>query len=335
MKISKLASTVALLAVCTAASAQIQERTLRFGNVVQADAPLAIGMQKFADIVAAKSGGKIKVQVIGGGSLGSESQQLSSVQGGVLDMTLPSATIVGTVVKDFTMLDFPFSFNKEEQVDALVDGPWGKAVMAKLPEKGVIGLGFWETGFRQFTNSRKPIVNIEDLKGLKLRVIPNPMFMESFAALGTNPVPMAFTELYGALDSKAMDAQENPFAVIFTTKFYEVQKYLSVTSHVYTSNPVVISKKTWDKLSAEEQKLIQDAVTEGGLFERKLSRETAKKFRQDLVGKGMQINDVPVSTLTKMKELTKPTIEKFSASYNPALVSLYQSEMARIQKAIP
>ena len=335
MKISKLASTVALLAVCTAASAQIQERTLRFGNVVQADAPLAIGMQKFADIVAAKSGGKIKVQVIGGGSLGSESQQLSSVQGGVLDMTLPSATIVGTVVKDFTMLDFPFSFNKEEQVDALVDGPRGKAVMAKLPEKGVIGLGFWETGFRQFTNSRKPIVNIEDLKGLKLRVIPNPMFMESFAALGTNPVPMAFTELYGALDSKAMDAQENPFAVIFTTKFYEVQKYLSVTSHVYTSNPVVISKKTWDKLSAEEQKLIQDAVTEGGLFERKLSRETAKKFRQDLVGKGMQINDVPVSTLTKMKELTKPTIEKFSASYNPALVSLYQSEMARIRKAIP
>lgn len=335
MKVSKLASTLALLAFCTAASSQIQERTLRFGNVVQADAPLAIGMQKFADIVAAKSGGKIKVQVIGGGTLGSESQQLSAVQGGVLDMTLPSATIVGSVVKDFTMLDFPFSFDKEEQVDALVDGPWGKAVMAKLPEKGVIGLGFWETGFRQFTNSRKPIVNIEDIKGLKLRVIPNPMFMESFAALGANPVPMAFTELYGALDSKAMDAQENPFAVIFTSKFFEVQKYLSVTKHVYTSNPVVISKKIWDKLSAEEQKLIQDAVTEGGLFERKLSRETAKSFRQDLAGKGMQINDVPASTLTKMKELTRPTIEKFSASYNPALVNLYQSEMARIQKAIP
>lgn len=269
------------------------------------------------------------------GSLGSESQQLSAVQGGVLDMTLPSATIMGTVVKDFTMLDFPFSFSKDEQVDALVDGPWGKAVMAKLPEKGVIGLGFWETGFRQFTNSRKPIVNIEDLKGLKLRVIPNPMFMDSFGALGTNPVPMAFTELYGALDSKAMDAQENPFAVIYTSKFYEVQKFLSVTNHVYTANPVVISKKTWDKLSAEEQKLIQDAVTEGGQFERKLSRDTAKKFRQELANKGMQINDVPAPTLAKMQELTKPTIEKFSATYDPALVKLYRSEMARIQKAIP
>lgn len=335
MKISKWASAAALLATCTVASAQIQERTLRFGNVVQPDAPLAIGMQKFADIVAAKSGGKIKVQVIGGGSLGSESQQLSSVQGGVLDMTLPSATIMGTVVKDFTMLDFPFSFSKDEQVDALVDGPWGKAVMAKLPEKGVIGLGFWETGFRQFTNSRKPIVNIEDLKGLKLRVIPNPMFMDSFGALGTNPVPMAFTELYGALDSKAMDAQENPFAVIYTSKFYEVQKFLSVTNHVYTANPVVISKKTWDKLSAEEQKLIQDAVTEGGQFERKLSRDTAKKFRQELANKGMQINDVPAPTLAKMQELTKPTIEKFSATYDPTLVKLYRSEMARIQKAIP
>lgn len=335
MKIFKWVSTAALLATCAAASAQIQERTLRFGNVVQPDAPLAIGMQKFADIVAAKSGGKIKVQVIGGGSLGSESQQLSAVQGGVLDMTLPSATIMGTVVKDFTMLDFPFSFSKDEQVDALVDGPWGKAVMAKLPEKGVIGLGFWETGFRQFTNSRKPIVNIEDLKGLKLRVIPNPMFMDSFGALGTNPVPMAFTELYGALDSKAMDAQENPFAVIYTSKFYEVQKFLSVTNHVYTANPVVISKKTWDKLSAEEQKLIQDAVTEGGQFERKLSRDTAKKFRQELANKGMQINDVPAPTLAKMQELTKPTIEKFSATYDPALVKLYRSEMARIQKAIP
>lgn len=335
MKLSKLVSALALLAAFTTASAQIQERTLRFGNVVQADAPLAIGMQKFADIVAAKSGGKIKVQVIGGGALGSESQQLSAVQGGVLDMTLPSATIMGTVVKDFTMLDFPFSFTKEEQVDALVDGPWGKAVMAKLPEKGAIGLGFWETGYRQFTNSRKPIVNVEDLKGLKLRVIPNPMFVDSFGALGTNPVPMAFTELYGALESKAMDAQENPYAVISTSKFYEVQKFLSVTNHVYTSNPVVISKKTWEKMSAEEQKLIQDAVVEGGLFQRKLSRDTAKKFRQDLGAKGMQINDVPAPTLAKMQALTKPTIEKFSATYDPTLVNLYKSEMARIQKAIP
>lgn len=335
MKISKLVSAVALLATCAVASAQIQERTIRFGNVVQADAPLAIGMQKFADIVAAKSAGKIKVQVIGGGTLGSESQQLSSVQGGILDMTLPSATIMGTVVKDFTMLDFPFSFTKDEQVDALVDGVWGKAAMAKLPEKGVVGLGFWETGFRQFTNSRKPIVNIEDLKGLKLRVIPNPMFMDSFGALGTNPVPMAFTELYGALDAKAMDAQENPFAVIYTSKFYEVQKFLSVTNHVYTANPVVISKKTWDKLSAEEQKLIQDAVVEAGQFERKLSRDTAKKFRQELATKGMQINDVPAVTLAKMQELTKPTIEKFAATYDPTLVKLFRSELARIQKAIP
>lgn len=335
MKIFKLISTVAILVGCTAATAQIQERTLRFGNVVQADAPLAIGMQKFADIVAAKSGGKIKVQVIGGGSLGSESQQLSSVQGGVLDMTLPSATIMGTVVKDFTMLDFPFSIKKEEQVDALVDGVWGKAAMAKLPEKGLIGLGFWETGFRQFTNSRKPIVNIEDLKGLKLRVIPNPMFIDSFSALGTNPVPMAFTELFGALESKAMDAQENPFAVIYTSKFYEVQKFLSVTNHVYTANPVVISKKTWDKLSVEEKTLLQDAVTEGGLFQRKLSRETAKKFRQDLISKGMQINDVPAATLSKMQDLTKATIEKFSATYDPTLVNLYRTEMTRIYKAFP
>ena len=200
---------------------------------------------------------------------------------------------MGGIVKEFTLLDIPFSFCKAEQVDALLAGPFGQALMSKLPEKGLVGLAVWETGFRNFTNSRKPIVNVDDLKGLKLRVIPNPMFIESFGALGTNPVPMPFPELYGALESKAMDAQENPFSVVLTSKFYEVQKYLSVTNHVYTANPVVISKKVWDKLSPADQKIVQDAAVEAGAFQRKLSREAPSGARKELETKGMQVNDVP------------------------------------------
>ena len=232
---------VAAFAGASSASAQVRERTLRFGHVVQAGAPISLATRKLNEIMMAKSGGKMKVQELGGGTVGGEQQQLSAVQGGILDMTLPSATVMGGVIKEYTLLDLPFSFNKGEQVDALLGGPFGQALLAKLPEKNVVGLAFWETGFRNFTNSRKPIVNVEDLKGLKLRVIPNPMFLESFGALGANPVPMPFPELYGALESKAMDAQENPFAVILTSKFFEVQKFLSAVSYTHLTLPTIYS----------------------------------------------------------------------------------------------
>lgn len=331
----RIAFAVAILTVaCSHAAAQIQERTLRFGHVVQPGAPISIAAQKLAEIVAAKSGGKIKVQELGGGSIGGEQQQLSAVQGGVQDMTLPSATVMGGVIKEFTLLDIPFSFSKAEQVDALLAGPFGQTLMSKLPEKGLIGLAFWETGFRNITTSRKPIVNVEDLKGMKLRVIPNPMFLESFSALGTNPVPMPFPELYGALESKALDAQENPFNVILTSKFYEVQKFLSVSNHVYTANPVVISKKVWDKMSPEEQKIIREAVVEAAAFERKLSRDMSAGARKELEAKGMQINDIPPATLAKMRDLTKPVAEKFAASYDPAVVKIYRAEMDKVHAAI-
>lgn len=333
MKLSKLlCSTV--LGLATAFSAQAQQNiTLRFGHVVQPGHPIALGTQKLGEILAAKSGGRIKVQELGGGTVGGEAQQLSAVQGGIQDMTLPSATIMGGVIKEFTLIDIPFSFTSAQQVDALLQGPFGQLLMSKLADKGMVGLDFWETGFRNFTNSRKPVVNIEDLKGLKLRVIPNPMFMESFAALGANPVPMAFPELFGALESKAMDAQENPFSVILTSKFFEVQKFLSVTNHVYTANPVVISKQTWDKLSAADQKLVKEAVQEAGAFQRKTSRDASSVARKELEAK-MQVNDVPPATLTRMRELTKPVGEKFAASYDQSVVTVYRAELDKVRASV-
>jgi tripartite ATP-independent transporter DctP family solute receptor len=328
-----LAATLAAAALALAGPAQAQEHTIRFGHVVQPGHPISLGAQKLAELLAARSGGKMKLQELGGGSIGGEAQQLSAVQGGVQDMTLPSATVMGGVVKEFTLLDIPFSFSKAEQVDALLAGPFGELLMSKLADKGMVGLAFWETGFRQFTNSRKPLVNVEDIKGLKLRVIPNPMFVESFSALGANPVPMAFPELYGALESKAMDAQENPFSVIQTSKFFEVQKFLSVTNHVYTANPVVVSKKTWDKLTPDQQKILREATIEAGAYQRKVSRDASSVARKELEGK-MQVNDVPPATLARMRELTTPVAEKFAASYDPAVVKVYRAELEKVRATV-
>ncbi|MEJ5991292.1 TRAP transporter substrate-binding protein [Ramlibacter sp. PS3R-8] len=334
MTFRRLALFAALATACAAASAQdIQERVIRFGHVNPLNHHLSLGVQKFAEIVAAKSGGKLKVQEFHSSSLGGEGQQFSAVQGGAQDMTVLSATVTGGAIKEFTLLDIPFSFTRGEQVDALVQGPFGQALLQRLPEKGLVGLGFWEAGFRQFTNSRKPIQTVDDLKGLKLRVIPNPMFVESFAALGANPVPMAFPELYGALESKAMDAQENPFAIILNSKFYEVQKFLSVTNHVYTASPVLVSKRLWDRMSATEHKILQDAAVEAGAYQRRLSRESSVAARKELEGK-IAINDVPAATLARMRELTAPVAEKFASTYDPAVVKLYRAELEKVRATV-
>src|SRR5678810_1348476 len=155
----------------------------------------------------------------------------------------------------------------------------------KLAEKGVVVLGFWDLGFRNVTNSKRPITKGDDLDGLKIRVIPNPVFLDTFKAFKANPVPMPFAELYGALESKAVDGQENPFAVIASSKFYEVQKYVSGTNHVYATNPIQISKRFWDKLSPVEQKILQDAAIEAQNYQRTVSRDAASKAVAELQAK--------------------------------------------------
>ena len=145
--------------------------------------------------MAAKSGGKLKVQEFPGSVLGSDMQQQSALQGGTQEMVAPSTTSLAGIVKEFGLIDFPFAVGNFAQADALLDGSSGKALMAKLPEKGLVGLGYWDLGFRNVTNSKRPITRPEDLEGLKLRVIPNPVFVKTFQAFKANPVPLAFAEL--------------------------------------------------------------------------------------------------------------------------------------------
>jgi len=322
----------ALLAfgAATASAQDIQERTIKFGHINNTDHAVSFGVKRFAELVAAKSGGKMKVQEFPASTLGNELQQQSALQGGVQEMTAPSTSTLAGIVKEFGLVDFPFAVSTFAQADELLDGPFGQALLAKLPEKGLVALGYWDLGFRNVTNSKHPITKAEDLAGLKLRVIPNPVFLETFKALGANPTPMPFAELYGALESKAVDGQENPFAVILSNKFYEVQKYVSATNHVYAANIVLVSKKFWDRLSPAEQKVMNDAANETRSYQRQVSRAAAQKAVGDLQAKGMTYNELAPAELARMSKLAKPVTEKMAASYDPAMVKLYNAELTRI-----
>ncbi|CAN5207404.1 TRAP transporter substrate-binding protein [soil metagenome] len=336
MKLSRLTMIACLAAASvmgTQAQAQeIQERTIRFGHLNNTDHPVSAGVRKFAELVAAKSGGKITVKEYPANQLGTEMQQQSSLQGGIQEMSAPATTSLVGIVKEFGLVDFPFTVTNYKQADAMLDGPLGKMLTDKLPEKGLVALAFWDLGFRNVTNSKRQITKGEDLEGLKLRVIPNPVFLETFKTFKANPVPLSFAELYNALESRAVDGQENPFAVILSNKFYEVQKYLSVTNHVYAANIILVSKKFWDKLSPTEQKILHDSALEARDYQRTVSREAATKAIVELKAKGMAINELPQAEIDRMRAAVKPIHEKFSAEYDPAITATFKSELQRVEK---
>lgn len=320
----------AAIGIGPAAAQNVQERTIRWGHLNNTDHPVSKGVQKFTEIVAAKSGGKIKVKEYPANQLGSEMQQQSALRAGTQEMQSPATTSLVGIVKDYGLIDFPFIVSTPQQADALLDGPLGSALLAKLPEKGLVGLGYWDLGFRNVTNSRRPITKGEDLDGIKIRVIPNPVYLETFKVFNANPVPMSFSELYTALETRTVDGQENPFSVILSNKFYEVQKYLSVTNHTYSTNIILVSKKFWDQLSSDEQKILQDAANEARDYQRKVSREQAQSAVSDLKAKGMAVNEITPAELARMRDKTKPIAQKFSAEYDPEIVKLFNSELDRV-----
>lgn len=326
------ASAVLALSATATLAQDFQERTIKFGHLNNTDHPVSFGVKRFSELLAAKTGGKFKVQEFPSNQLGNEMQQQSALQGGVQEMSAPATTSLAGIVKEFGLVDFPFAVSTFEQADALLDGPLGQALIARLPEKGLVALGYWDLGFRNVTNSKRPITKAEDLEGLKLRVIPNPVFLESFKAFKANPVPMPFAELYGALEAKAVDGQENPFAVILSNKFFEVNKFVSATNHVYAANIVLVSKRFWDKLSPAEQKAMHEAADEARRYQRQVSRAAAQKAVGELQAKGMQYNTIAPAEQARMGAIVKPVLEKFASSYDPAIVKLYNDELAKVRK---
>jgi len=328
---SLLAAAVLLGATVATQAADYQTRIIRFGYGLAEDSNQGRAAKFLAEDLSKRTGGKLRMKDFGSASLGSDMQMQNALIGGAQEMAVVStATLVG-IVDDFGVYDLPFLFRNEHEADAILDGPFGQKMAAKLQDKGLVGIVYWENGFRNLTNSKRPITRIEDLQGIKLRVMQNPIYIDMFNGFGANAVPLSFSELFTALESRTVDGQENPVNTIQSSKFYEVQKYLSITKHVYSPWILLASKKWWDGLSADEKKAIHDSAVASRDFERKDSREAGAKALEFLKQKGMQVTVIGDKEVDRMQEATRPAIAKFAAAGHAELVKALTSDLAALR----
>jgi TRAP-type transport system periplasmic protein len=329
------ATAAAALATPFAASwaQDIKPRIIRFGYGLNEISNQGRATKLFAEEVEKASGGKMKIRAIGAAALGSDLQMQQALIGGAQEMMVGStATLVG-ITKDMAIWDTPFLFDNAREADVVLDGPVGQKVMDKLQEKGLVGLVYWENGFRNLTNNKRAVTKLEDMDGIKLRVMQNNVFIDSFKTLGANAVPLPFSELFTALETKTVDGQENPYNTILSSKFYEVQKYLTVTNHVYSPWIVLVSKKYWDGLSKDEHKVLLDAAKKSRDFERQDTRAEAEKALADLKGKGMQINQLSPAEANRMREKLAAVNSGIAANVGEDLWKETQAAVAKARAA--
>lgn len=299
-----------LLGAAAAHGADIKERTLRFAYVQPKESHMGFGVEKFASLVAQKSGGKITVRGFGNGTLGGDHQTLSALKGGTLDMTTMPPGVMAGLDKLFSAFSIHFLFNDFKEADSVLDGQVGRKFMDRVPQ-GLVGLAYWDHGFRNLSNGKRPVAKLEDMQGLKLRAPQESLFIDSFKALGANTVPMSFTELYGAMETRAVDGQDNPIVAFHANKFHEVQKFLSSTRHVYQPLIVLVSKKTWDGLSEDERKLLQEAAQETAIEQRKVSREMEAKALDAVKNAGTVYTEITSEERARMREAVRPVSEAY------------------------
>jgi tripartite ATP-independent transporter DctP family solute receptor len=335
MKRVFIKTVIATVALAAMGVASAQVKTIKFANQNNAGHPIVQGMEKFKEIVEKNSGGKLKVNLFPGGTLGSDQANVSAIQGGSLEMASMNSGIFASQVKEFGVFDFPFMFASTKEADAVVDGPFGKKMHAKLEEKGLIGLAYYELGFRHLTNGKRAINKVSDIEGLKLRVIPNPINVDWVKALGANPTPLPWPEVYAALEQGAVDGQENPIPTINSAKLYEVQKHMALTGHQYNPQSVIISKKFWDTLSAAEKKVVADAATESAKFQRETARNLEASLLANLKKNGMQVTQLPESEMAILRDKMRPVTAKHGVTVGQDVVKELQAEIDKVRSAAP
>lgn len=293
-------------------SASSQTIVLKAGVVIDPTHPYSLGIIKFGDIVSQKTNGKIKVQLYHSSQLGNERDLVEGLSMGSVDIAAVSSAPVSSFVPKIAVFDLPYLFGSREQAYKVMDGPIGAQFFKELAAKKIVGLGWFENGFREITNSKRPINKPEDLKGLKIRVMESPVSIATFNAVGANATPMAWGEVFTALQQRTIDGQENPLPVIYTQRLYEVQKYLSLTDHFYSPALFLMSQATFSRLSAEEQRIVLDAAKEATAYEREVSKRQAEDFLDKCKEEGMIVNEVDKSAFAKAME---PVYARFEGQF--------------------
>lgn len=321
----------AVIALPAQSQAEIREMRLRAGTSQSDQHPDYLGLKKLAEIVSEKSGGKMKISVAPGATLGTDVQMQANLQAGTQDIMTGSPVTMAGQIPEVSILDMPFVLRSTDEYDKVMDGPVGDRFNALMAEKGWIGLGFTSNGFRQTTSKTKPITKWEDFQGLKIRAIQNPMYLELFETLGANPTPLPVSEIYTALETGTVDAQENPLPQIVFMRLFEVQKYLSLTNHSLNSVVMLIGKPSWDKLNDEEKKIITDASREVTLFKRDLVKTRTNDWLQTVKDAGVTVNEITPEERERFAEKTKPVVEKFSGQLGKEFSDMYFAEVKKVQ----
>lgn len=297
--------------------------TLKLGHAVAVEHPYHLGAVKFSELVAQRTKNRVKIDVYPSTQLGNERDMVEGLQLGTIDLVVTSTGPLGGFVPKMFVVDLPFLFRDREHAYKVLDGPNGKDLFDAFSAKGIKGLAFWENGFRQITNNVRPIEKPEDLKGIKIRTMENKVHLASFKAFGASPTPMAWSEVYTALQQKTIDAQENPIAIIYFQKISEVQKHLALTGHFYSPTPLLMSLKAFNGLPTGFQKIFVDTAIECATYERNLLRDNEAKQITELKAKGMQVTtpnkkpfqDAAASVYKEFEsQFGKETIDKIIAT---------------------
>ncbi len=289
----------------------------KLGHVGPPTHPYQLGALKFAELVKQGTQGKIVIDVFPSSQLGNERDLIEGLQLGTVDFVLSSTGPMATFDPKFGAPDLPFIFRDLKHAYSVLDGAVGRELFESLKKKGITGLAWFENGFRQVTNSRRPIEKPEDLKGMKIRTMENPIHVAFFKELGVDPTPMAFGEVFSALEQKVVDGQENPVAAVLSAKFYEVQKYLAMTGHVYTAVPLMVRSDLFNSFSPEQRAVIVNAAKEASTYERQLLADQEKTGLEELRKKGMTIT---YPDRAKLRDATVPVYKKYEGTIGKDLI---------------
>jgi TRAP-type transport system periplasmic protein len=323
---------VAAGAVLMFGSASAQEvKRAKLGHSFTDSHPRAVAMKQFAVAVEKATGGKVAIDVFGSATLGSEDKMLIALQSGTQDLYMGALSPISARKKEFQIFDVPFVFGSDAEAAYVLDGPVGRKMLDSLADMNIQGLVWAGGAFRNMSNSKRPLNSMADMKGLKVRVMQSPMALASFNAMGMNAVPMAFTEVYPALEIKALDGYEHPVVDMYANKMFEVQKYLTITNHVYTPVALLASKKWWSSLTPAQQQAVQKVAEETRAFQRSAELKQAAEVVGELKGKGMSVTEMPPAELDKIRVAVQPVVDKNAEAIGADFVQSFYGELKKFR----
>ena len=326
---SKIAPVLAAALLLLPASGQAAKKVIiKAGHGLTEFSAMHHGWEKFKELVEQRSNGEIVVEIYPNQQLGGDRELTEGAQLGSVTITSPSSSPLAAFEKDFFILDAPFLFANRAEVFATLDGEMGNFLFKKLEAINLVGLGYWENGFRNLTNSRNAVHSPEDIKGLKLRTMENAIHLAAWKAMGANPTPMAFGELFTALQQKTVDGQENPFGQIYDNKFYEVQPFITRSQHVYTPFPVIMNKEFWDELSPAHKEVVKSSIKDATDFQRKAAEELDDKAAANLKAAGREIVDLTPDQLNAFRKAASPVAQVIKERVSPEAFKIYSDYVA-------